>query len=49
VTEKKIESAEVCRELTSSDDKDDDTATATQACFTEMTDTLDEATHFSQP
>ncbi len=48
-TRKKIKSAEVCEELTSSDDKDDDAAVATQACFTEVTDTLDKATCFSQP
>jgi len=29
MTEKKIESAEVCKELTSSDDKDDNVAAAT--------------------
>ena len=48
VTEKKIESAEVCRELTSSDDKDSDAAVITQAHFIKVTDTLKEATHFSQ-
>jgi len=47
-TEKKIKSAEVCEELTSSNNKDNDAAAATQACFTEVTDTLDEATCFSQ-
>ena len=47
MTEKRIESAEVCRELTTSDDKDDDAAAATQAHFTEVTNTLNEATHFS--
>ncbi len=46
-TRKKIESAEVCEELTSSDDKDDDAAMTTQAHFAEVTDTLKEATHFS--
>jgi len=45
---KSIESAEVYEELTSSDDKDDDAAAITQAHFAEVTDTLDEATHFSQ-
>jgi len=59
VTEKKIESAEVCRESTSLNDKDDDAVTATQTSFTEVTatqtsftevtDTLEKATHFSQP
>ena len=49
VTKKKIESAEVCEELTSSDNKDDDTAVTTQACFAEVTDTLNEAMCFSQP
>jgi len=34
--------------LTSSDDKDDDAAVTTQACFTEVTDTLNEVTCFSQ-
>ncbi len=48
MTEKRIESAEVCRELTSSDNKDDDAAAATQAHFAEVTDTLDEAMCFSQ-
>jgi len=45
---KKIKSAEVCEELTSSDNKDDDAAAAMQTCFVKVTDTLDEATHFSQ-
>ena len=45
---KSIKSAEVCEELTSSDNKDDDAAATTQACFTEVTDTLNKATHFSQ-
>jgi len=48
VTEKKIKSAEVCKESTTSDNKDDDAAKTTQAHFTEVTDTLNEATHFSQ-
>ena len=48
-TEKSIESAEVCEESTSSDNKDDNAAMTTQAHFAEMTNTLDEATHFSQP
>jgi len=48
VTEKRIKSAEVCEELTSSDNKDNDAVTATQTHFTEVTDTLKEATHFSQ-
>jgi hypothetical protein len=48
VTEKKIESAEVCKESTTSDDKDNDAAVTTQAHFTEVTDTLDEAMCFSQ-
>jgi hypothetical protein len=47
-TERRIKSAEVCEELTSSDDKDNDAAVTTQAHFTEVTDTLDEATCFSQ-
>jgi len=49
VTEKGIELTEVCEELTSSNDKDDDAAAATQACFAKVTDTLNEATCFSQP
>jgi len=48
-TKKNIKSAEVCEELTSSKNKDNDAAAATQAHFAEVTDTLDEATHFSQP
>jgi len=48
MTEKKIKSAEVCRESTSSDNKDDDAAVTTQAHFAEVTDTLDEAMCFSQ-
>jgi len=48
VTKKKIESAEVCEELTSSNNKDDDTAVTTQVCFAEVTDTLNEVTCFSQ-
>jgi len=47
-TKKKIKSAEVCEELTTSDNKDDDAAEATQAHFAEVTDTLDEAACFSQ-
>ena len=47
-TEKRIKLTEVCEELTSSDNKDDDAVRATQAHFTEVTDTLDEATCFSQ-
>jgi len=47
-TETETKSAEVCRELTSFNDKDNDAAAATQTCFTEVTDTLDEAVHFSQ-
>jgi len=49
VTEKKIKPAKVCEESTTSDDKDNDAAVTTQACFTEVTDMLDEAVHFSQP
>jgi len=48
VTEKKIESAEVCEKSTTSDNKDDDVVMTTQARFTEVTDTLDEAMCFSQ-
>ena len=48
VTEKRIRSTKVCEELTSSDDKDSDAVTITQAHFTEMTDALNEAAHFSQ-
>jgi len=48
MTEKSINLTEVCEELTSSNDKDDDAAVTTQACFVEVTDTLDKATHFSQ-
>jgi len=48
-TEKRIKSAEVCRESITSDDKDNDAAAATQAHFAEVTDTLDEAVRFSQP
>ena len=47
-TKKKIKPAEVCEESTTSDNKDDDAAAATQAHFAEVTDTLDEATRFSQ-
>ena len=48
VTKKGIKSAEVCKESTSSDNKDNDAAVTTQAHFAEVTNTLDEATHFSQ-
>ncbi len=48
MTRKSIKSAEVCEELTSSDDKDNDAAVTTQAHFTEVTDMLKEATCFSQ-
>jgi len=48
VTKKRIKSTEVCEELTSFDDKDDDAATATQTHFAEVTDTLKEAMCFSQ-
>jgi len=48
VMKKKIKPAEVCEESTSSDNKDDNAAMTTQAHFAEMTNTLDEATHFSQ-
>ncbi len=47
-TKKGIKPAEVCRELTSSDDKDNDAAVITQAHFTEVTGVLGEVTHFSQ-
>jgi len=46
---KKIKSAEVCRELTTSDNKGDGAAAATQAHFVKVTGVLNEATHFSQP
>jgi len=49
VTKKKIEPAGVCKESTTSDNKDNDAAETTQAHFTEVTDTLDEAVCFSQP
>ena len=49
VTEKGIESAEVCKESITSDDKDDGAAATTQAHFAEVTGVLDEATRFSQP
>jgi len=49
MTEKKIKPAGVCEESTTSDNKDDDAAVTTQAHFTEVTDMLDEAMHFSQP
>jgi len=49
VTEKKIKSAEVCEESTTSDNKDNDAAETTQARFTEVTDALDEAACFLQP
>jgi len=48
-TKKKIKSAEVCKESTTSDNKGNGAAEATQAHFTEVTDTLDEAVCFSQP
>jgi len=48
VTEKRIKPAEVCEESTTSDNKDDDAAVATQACFVKVTDTLNEAACFSQ-
>jgi len=48
MTEKKIKPAEVCEESTSSDNKDNDAAAATQTCFAEVTDALKEATCFSQ-
>jgi len=47
-TEKKIKPAEVCEELTSSDNKDNDTAAATQTHFVKVTGTLEEAACFSQ-
>ena len=47
-TKKRIKLIEVCRELTTSDDKDNDAAVTTQACFAEVTGALEEATHFSQ-
>ncbi len=47
-TEKRIESTEVCEELTSSDNKDNDAVAATQTHFAEVTGTLKEATCFSQ-
>ncbi len=45
---KNIKSAEVCRESTSSDNKDNNAVTATQTHFTEVTGTLKEVMHFSQ-
>jgi len=48
VTEKKIKSAKVCEKSITSDNKDDDAAATTQAHFAEVTDTLNEAAHFSQ-
>ncbi len=48
MTKKGIKSAEVCKESTSSDDKDNDAAAATQTCFVEVTDALKEAMCFSQ-
>ena len=48
MTEKEIKLTEVCEESTSSDDKDNNIATATQTCFAEVTDTLNEAMCFSQ-
>jgi len=47
VTKKRIKLTEVCRESTSSDNKDNDAAAAMQTHFTEVTDTLEEAVHFS--
>ncbi len=48
MTRTEIKSAEVCEELTSSDNKDNDAAAAMQTHFAEVTDTLDEAVCFSQ-
>jgi len=48
MTRKRIKSAEVCEKSTTSDDKDNDAAMTTQAHFTEVTGTLDEAACFSQ-
>jgi len=48
VTEKRIKSAEVCEESTTSDNKGDDAAETTQAHFAEVTDALNEAACFSQ-
>ena len=48
VMRKKIKLTEVCKELTSSNNKDNDAVTAMWACFTEVTDTLDKAVCFSQ-
>jgi len=48
VTEKRIKLTEVCKESTTSDNKDNDAAVTTQAHFTEVTGALDEAVCFSQ-
>jgi len=48
MTEKRIESAEVCKESITSDNKDNNAAAATQAHFVKVTGTLDKAAHFSQ-
>jgi len=48
MTEKKIKPTEVCEESTTSDNKGDDAAEATQAHFVKVTDTLNEAMCFSQ-
>jgi len=48
MTENKIKSAEVCEESTTSDNKDDNAAVTTQACFAKVTDTLNEVMCFSQ-
>jgi len=47
-TEKRIRLTEVCEESTSSDNKDSDAVTITQAHFAEITDALNEAACFSQ-
>jgi len=39
---------EVCRELTTLNDKDNDAAVTTQACFAEVIGALKEAARFSQ-
>ena len=48
MTEKKIGLTKVWEKLTTSDNKDKDTATTTQAHFAEVTGVLNEATCFSQ-
>ncbi len=48
MTKKRIKPAKVCEESTTSDDKDNDAVMTTQAHFTKVTDTLNEATHFSR-